>query len=212
MALPPSPREVVVGALLAGGASRRFGSPKAHALLGGKPLAARALAPLRVTVGTVALISPDPELATLLGLPRVADDARGAGPLAGLLGALSWAGDRGAHAVLVLSCDLPLIPASLLRELCDTWCRAPSTPALAADGPEGSEPLCAVYAVHAAPALAACAEAGRLEMRRVLREVGGQLLPPDRVSRHGAPETIFLNVNTPEELRSAERHLALSPQ
>jgi molybdenum cofactor guanylyltransferase len=208
--LQPSRREVVIGALLAGGASRRFGSPKAHALLAGRPLACHAVAALRITVGTVALISPDASLADRVGLPRVDDDPRGAGPLAGVLAALAWAESRGAHAILVLSCDLPLVPAALLRQLCDSWCRNPATPALAATGPTGSEPLCAVYAVHAAPALGALAEGGVRAMRQVLRELDAALLPLEAVALHGDPGSLFLNVNTPAELQRAEREMAAS--
>lgn len=204
----PARRKVVVGALLAGGASRRFGSPKAHALLSGRPLAAYAAAPLRQSLGTVALISDDLALAALLGLPPVADDPRASGPLAGLLGALGWAGEVGAHAVLALSCDLPLVPSALLSELEDTWCRDPAAPVLAAEGPSGAEPLCAVYAVHAGAALASQALAGELRLRRVLAAVGAELLPAEAVSRHGDPHRIFLNVNTPAELARAERHLS----
>jgi molybdopterin-guanine dinucleotide biosynthesis protein A len=204
----PPPQAPVVGALLAGGASRRFGSSKAHAVLAGRPLAAHAAAPLRATVGCVALLSEDGPLAALLGLERVADDPRGAGPLGGLLGALDWAVRRGAGAVLALSCDLPLVPASLLRELCEAWRRRPAIPVLAPAGPTGPEPLCAIYAVHAAPALAECAAAGTWELRRVLEAVGAEPFPAEAVSRHGDPRAIFLNVNTPAELDHAERLLA----
>ena len=67
--LPP-----LVGALLVGGSSRRFGSPKALARLGGVMLAERVAAALAPLVDELVVAGAGELPASLSGLPRV-DDA-----------------------------------------------------------------------------------------------------------------------------------------
>ncbi len=95
----------MLGAILAGGASRRFEGDKA-AVIGPRVLAAMRDAGIDpiVAVGGVP---------GLLGIPTVADRFPGEGPLAGVATALSYARSGW---VLTVSCDLPLLtPVTLIR-------------------------------------------------------------------------------------------------
>ncbi len=109
-------RPRVAGAILAGGASRRFGSDKALAATPQGPLAATVLAALRgADVDPVVLIGGSDELSAALSIPTVPDRSPGEGPLAGLGSALAWA--SGVARLVVLPCDLPLITSDLIRLL-----------------------------------------------------------------------------------------------
>lgn len=101
----------LLGAVLAGGRSSRFGSDKALALLDGKPLIEHAIAALATQTDAVIVCGrehgdsvPD----------RPAPDL---GPLGGICAALHAAAERGYDAVLTMPCDVPSLPADLTQHL-----------------------------------------------------------------------------------------------
>jgi molybdenum cofactor guanylyltransferase len=91
----------ILGAILAGGASSRFGSDKALAHFDGRMLLDHAAAQLRPHVAAIIVVGRDwPELTSVTDRPH-----RGLGPLGGLAGALAFARDHDFDAVLSISCD-----------------------------------------------------------------------------------------------------------
>lgn len=103
----------ILGAILAGGAARRFGSDKAEALIGGKPMLAHVAE--RLTVQTDALVICGREWDGLVTVPD--RPKAGLGPLGGLAGALHYAAANGFEAVLSTGCDLPDLPLNLMEQL-----------------------------------------------------------------------------------------------
>ncbi|MCJ8159352.1 molybdenum cofactor guanylyltransferase [Sphingomonas sp. LaA6.9] len=103
----------ILGAIIAGGQSRRFGSDKAHAEIVGRKLLdhiADALAPQ-----TDALIVCGRDWPDLTSIPdRPAPDQ---GPLGGLCAALRYAIENGFDAVLTAGCDTLPVPANLRTTL-----------------------------------------------------------------------------------------------
>lgn len=95
----------ILGAVLAGGRSRRFGSDKAMALLNGRTLLDHAMAALAPHVATVVICGRDGGLAD-----RPQADL---GPLGGLNAALHHAAAQGFAGVLTTGCDMPVYPAEL---------------------------------------------------------------------------------------------------
>ena len=108
---PPLP---LVGALLVGGASRRFGSPKALAQLAGRSFAERVAEALFEVAGEVVLLGAGAVPPALERAPRLADATDARGPMAGLLAALRARPDR---AWLVAACDQPWLTAAACRWL-----------------------------------------------------------------------------------------------
>ena len=103
----------LLGAVLAGGASTRFGSDKALATFAGKPLLQHAIDALAPQVDTLVIIGRDwPEFARVDDLP-----VAGLGPIGGLCGALSHGLAHGHDAVLVAPCDTLGLPADLAARL-----------------------------------------------------------------------------------------------
>ncbi len=103
----------VLGAVLAGGQSRRFGSDKALALLAGRPLIAHVLDRLRPQVDALVVVGRDHSGETSLPDRPVP----GLGPLGGLAASLAFAERHGFDLVLTSGCDLPDLPGDLRQRL-----------------------------------------------------------------------------------------------
>lgn len=94
-----------IGAVLAGGAARRFGSDKAQATLNGLPLMEHAFNQLTEFVDLTIVCGRD-----VSGYVCVPDRPRpGMGPLGGLAAALHFARVNGADKVISIGCDTPFV-------------------------------------------------------------------------------------------------------
>lgn len=103
----------ILGAILAGGRSSRFGSDKALALWEGETLLAHVVAALGRQVDALVLCGrSDATLASVADRP-----GPDLGPLAGLNAALHHAAAYGFDAVVTAPCDAPLLPADLVARL-----------------------------------------------------------------------------------------------
>ncbi len=104
---------MILGAVLAGGMSTRFGSDKALAELGGVSLLERAVASLAALCDAVVIAGRDSPLATSIpDWPRP-----GMGPLGGIAAALRHAGANGFDSVLTCGVDCGGLPGGLLEDL-----------------------------------------------------------------------------------------------
>ncbi|HEU0043602.1 molybdenum cofactor guanylyltransferase [Sphingomonas sp.] len=99
---------MILGAVLIGGRSSRFGSDKARAEWNGRALADHAAAVIGQHVDRVVLVGGD----SLPDLPRPH-----LGPLGGIAGALDHAASHGFASVLTIGCDMPSVSSELLTAL-----------------------------------------------------------------------------------------------
>lgn len=175
----------LLGAVLAGGRSQRFGSDKALALLDGRPLIRHAIERLAACCDAVVVVGRD-----WPGHARVEDHpGPGLGPLAGLCGALLHAGHHGFAHVLCVPCDTPGLPPDLVRRL------APA-PAVA----DGHWTI-GLWPAALGPALAARITAGApMAMRGFAADAGARQVPLPGL----------VNVNRPGDL-AAGRNGSSSP-
>ena len=103
----------VLGAILAGGQSRRFGSDKAEARIDGRKLLDQVADALRPQVNHLVVAGRDwPGLETVPDLPKP-----GLGPLGGLAGALDHAWRHDHDVVLSSGCDIIGLPANIVRQM-----------------------------------------------------------------------------------------------
>src|SRR4029079_3625706 len=107
-------RPVTVGAVLAGGASRRMGAPKALVQLASRPLVWRVVS----TVGSagldpVVVAKPDSPLPRL-DCRVLSEPTEPQHPLTGIIAALGASAGR---PVVAIACDMPLVPARLISWL-----------------------------------------------------------------------------------------------
>jgi molybdenum cofactor guanylyltransferase len=172
--------------VLAGGRSRRMGSPKALVELGGRPLLAWALA-AAAEAGLEAVVVAKPGSALPpLEVPVWAEPEQPSHPLAGLVAALERAAPR---PIVALACDMPFVPPELIARLA-------ALDAVAAVPPGEAFP--ARYASAALPTLRA-----GLARQAPLRAVLAELRPAEVAA---APEAL-LGVNDPAALGRAEARL-----
>lgn len=175
-AVPLAP---VLGAILAGGRARRFGSDKAMALLDGAPLLAHAAHALGSHVAALVLCGRRQEGFTCLA-DRPAPDM---GPLGGLNAALHHAEEEGFGGVLSIGCDMPVLPPALARALIGD-----RTGAAVAEG----QHLLGYWPAALAPVLDRHLSGGGDRSIRVwMARVG-----PRTVTAPALP-----NINTPDDLR-----------
>lgn len=197
------PTTELLAVLLAGGANTRYGSPKALAEVAGRSILERGLDTLDAVAGPAVIVANDPEPYAAAGREIRPDVRPGTGVLGGILTALAWAEERGREAALVLACDMPFVPAGLLRRLVrDAGPRRVSLPE--SDGPRGVEPLCAVYGVECAGAITRALDRGERAIISFFSDVDVRRLPLAEVGRFGDPDRLFFNVNRPDERRRAE--------
>ena len=191
----------VVGLVLAGGRSVRFGGEKAVALLEGRPLLMWAVERLRSVCGNVAInVRPGTEAETVtknLGLLTLYDAAGDAeGPLAGVKAGLIWAAGQGARTLAVSPCDAPLLPDDLYVRLLE---RAVVGAAMA-ETSDGRQPLCALWPVTALPVVReALAGGAHPPTWQVLERLGARKV----LFEH--PEA-FANINTRDDLAAVAAH------
>lgn len=170
---------MLLGAVLAGGRSSRFGRDKALAELDGESLMARAVRQLGEWCDAVIVVGRmEAPARTVPDWPRP-----DCGPLGGIAGALRHAHANGFETVLTVGVDAPDLPAFLPRLL------APA-PAFVA-----SQPVIGLWPASAAAAVETIlAGDGRHSMRALALAVGARPVPL------AEPPA---NINTPADLAAA---------
>src|SRR5581483_8996521 len=96
----------VVGAVMAGGRSTRFGRDKALLELDGETLLSRTVRTLSQATDEVLVVGPPERAGQVAGVTVLQDGLLGAGPLAGIATALSA---RPGDAVLAVAVDMPFL-------------------------------------------------------------------------------------------------------
>jgi molybdopterin-guanine dinucleotide biosynthesis protein A len=200
------PIERILGVILAGGASRRFGSDKSAALLAGKPLIEWVVERARPQVETLLLNANDPEVGrSIPDLEHLADSAPGEGPLAGILTALGRAGRRGFDHVASFACDTPFFPHDTVALLALALQTSSADFAIARFGGTAHR-VFALWPVACRDQLDAAFAQGA----RSMAKVEDWLVPAwAEFAAEGGPDgDPFFNINTRADLETAERWIA----
>ncbi len=180
----------VLGAVLAGGASRRMGTDKSLVDVAGSPLAARAAAALTAAgCDPVVVVGGDAARLGELGLRVVADRCPGEGPLDGIVRALELASGS---AAVVVACDMPQLSPATIAALVSALAAADGALDVVVARSQRREPLCAVWAVRALPVLIEAFDHGERAVHRVLEGLA--------VGEVGVADEQVRNVNTPADL------------
>lgn len=193
MAGTPDPTLLI--AVLNGGASRRFGSDKAAALIGTATALAHVLAaatpltPHLVVIGRDALVPR--------GVGVLPDSAPGAGPLPALLAAFEHAAGIGATRLLALPCDLPRVTPAHLGLLAAPLAGADARVPIVDGTPT---PLPALYATSAEHAFRAVQRSGRRALMPALEVLSWLALEPSHLTGAGLDPRGLDDFDTPAEL------------
>lgn len=189
------------GIILAGGKASRFGGePKGLELVAGRRILDRVADALtQVSDALLIISSARGSESWLPGVPVAEDIWPAQGTLVGIHSALTHA----RTSVIVVGWDMPFVSAPLLSCL-----RAYSAHAEAAvpinTARDDVEPLCAWYSQACLPAVEKRLEAGAMKVASFLEDVRCARLSGEEVAQFGDPETLFMNVNTPEDLERAQ--------
>jgi molybdenum cofactor guanylyltransferase len=196
------------GAVLAGGAARRYGGrPKGLFEVGGRRILDRVVDALCAVTGAAPLLvanAPD-AAAWRPDLETIPDRRPGAGSLGGIYTAVGAAPGP----VLCLAWDMPFASEPLLRALVagsggfDVFLPR-SGPPVAGRGSAGLEPLCAVYGPACGPAIETALARDDHRAIAFHDSVRVGTLSLEAVRAFGDPAELFFNVNRPEELEEAE--------
>lgn len=193
-------REAVLGVILVGGASRRYGHDKALAMLGGTPLLQWVADRLRPQVGQLA-ISGDPKPGFVL--PAIADGRPNAGPLAALCSILAWAERMEFPLVMTLSCDTPFIPrdiAGVLRKSLEDYdC------AVASRG-GAIHPTCALWRTASRASIETAFESGVRSLHGAISCLNA--IAVDFSTENGPGGDPFFNINSQADMAMAQDWLA----
>jgi len=184
------------GVILAGGRSVRMGTNKAFLNVGRKGMIERVAGELKNVFAEI-LISGDIETGRRLGLKVVTDIIKNCGPLGGIHAALHGASYE---KCLVVACDMPFVKASLARFMMQQ-----------AEGYDVAvprqgiylQPLFAVYSVNCLPAIERSLAAARYKVTDFYPEVRVNYVDEEKFCSKTDFDTVFLDVNTPVDLKKA---------
>lgn len=173
------------GIVLAGGLSRRMGQSKSELRLNGKTFLELQVDKVRA-LGIEDIMVSGAGNPALPGVRVIPDEYAGMGPLGGLHACLRAARDP---ACLVVSVDVPLVPADVLGQLC----RAHGGGVTILRHGDLEEPLIGVYDRAVAGNIAALLSGGKRAVRALRDSVCWNCFD------YCGPEALLMNCNTPED-------------
>ena len=198
----------MTGFVLAGGASRRMGRPKAALMLGNETMLERQVRLLGAVcrsvgvIGKAAGISPGGPPTGPPAVAVFADELPGHGPLGGIWTALLR---TRTEFNLFLSCDLPFMTTRFLSYLCERALESRAEVTVPETPGRGYQPLCAVYGRGARAAARAALVAGRNKVTSFYPKVSVCRVRWPEIACAGFCLHIFDNMNTPADYEAALR-------
>ncbi|MGE3465883.1 MAG: molybdenum cofactor guanylyltransferase [Pyrinomonadaceae bacterium] len=195
------------GFILVGGASSRMGRTKAELQLGGVSFVDRAALALSAVTPAKAVLIGGRETAGTISdaVYRDKDGNERRGSIVGLFTALK---NSRAEWSAVLACDMPFVSGSLLSRVASVD-RAGFDAIVPVQSDGRSQPLCALYRTAAClPMVRRMLTAGDWALREVLGKLNTRFIAFDEVADLPNADLFFLNVNTPEDLKRAQRLFA----
>jgi len=181
-------------ALLAGGASRRMGRPKALLRFGSGTLLHHQLTKLAPLFEEIFLVVKDPPDAATGKARLLLDATPRQGPIYGLIRTLEEVADR----VFVIAIDLPLMASDVIRGIAERGAET-AAPALIPQAGGRLQPLAAVWRRSALAAARQQVRNGNLALHVLAETVGAEILPESEWRRLDPSGNSFTNLNTMED-------------
>lgn len=195
----------IAGAVLVGGRSSRLKTDKTKLCLhaSGVDMLHHTFACVHAIIDDCWLVCRKDQ--SVEDLPYINDVRENAGPIAGIVAALTHAKTLHYKAILAISCDLPLMQASVIRKLLDTWESAPESMLTAFYNRRTHkiEMLAAIYGVNALPLLSTALANEHFKLKSAIPWSNTTLVFTDAKS-----EKALFNLNTPAELTAVQNILA----
>jgi len=181
----------ITGIILSGGKSSRMGTDKGFLLFNGKSFMQHSIDALKPFVDEIIIISNNTDY-DVFGLKRIEDAIENAGPLAGIYSGLKqFKTDYN----LVLSCDIPLINATILEKLIDAIDNDSEIIQIESQGK--TMPLIAIYKKQCVTLFLKLLNEGERRLQYAVNQCNVK-----NVVLHDEETYFAQNINTPEQLNA----------
>lgn len=191
----------MVGVILVGGKSRRYGRNKALELFQGERLIDRRVRKIRALFPEVLVITNEPELYLHLDVTVVRDVIPRQGPLGGIYTGLLFA--QGEN-VFITACDMPFVRPALIRRMVQL---AGDYDVVVPQKKEGLEPLHAIYSPRCLPHTKKMLDRGELQVISFFPAVEVYRISSEEIGQLDPKGLSFFNINTPDDMHRAEELL-----
>ena len=197
----------VLGYVLAGGESTRFGRDKALVEIRGAPMLLRMRSLLSDVTKEVSVIAAPHKYAGL-GITGISDLWEGQGPLAGIITALETTKETGGGAEwnLIIGCDMPFLTREWLTYIAER-ALASGAEVVAPQSAQGLEPLCACWRTSAAGKLQQGFEGGTRKITEAMKRLLMEIVDEAHWKRFDTVGRLFWNMNTSADYDEARRIL-----
>ena len=197
----------VLGLVLAGGRSRRFGADKAVALLDGRSLIERVAERAAPQVDFIVINRNEPWPCGFSPPYSVLmDEEPSEGPLSGVLAGLAYGSERGYSHLATFSCDAPFFPHDCVARLMAA--SIDSTASVFVARQDGTlHPTFALMRSDCAPVLASAFANGLRSLHGMIRVASAVEVQFPRTSE-GPDGDAFFNINTVNDMERAEHWLS----
>ena len=192
----------VTGVILAGGKSTRMGSDKALLPYRGGRFIEAIYRLFAGIFSEVILVTNTPDQYDFLPCRKVQDILKDMGVLAGIHSGLYHSSNP---AIFTVACDMPYLVEGLIRHMAS---RADAGGVLIPEGPDGLEPLHAVYGKGCLAAIETTLLGGQRRIISFFDRTNVNRMNLEQVAIYDPAFVSFININTPTdyyELRDGER-------
>jgi len=200
-------KKPVLGYVLAGGGSTRFGRDKALVEIDGKSMLLRMCELLRGLCGEVRIVVA-PDKHAELGATTLVDRWPGEGPLGGILTALRATEKSGTNRQwnLIVGCDMPFLTHELLSHLI-ARAVASRGEVIVPRSASGLEPLCACWRGSGRKTVQRAFDSGVRKVTEAMKELKMEIIDESEWKRFDNAGRLFWNMNTAADYDEAKKLL-----
>lgn len=191
----------ILGVILAGGKSRRFGSDKTKAQLAGKTLMDHTIGKLENEFKEILIVSNDKTLSfeqeKIFTTPDIIDGQLG--PLVGVLSAMIWAKKNNYNWIFTFPCDTPLFNKKIIFEAKNEINNSPKNLLFIKSGGKRHN-IFGIWSIKLIDNLKKDVESGTRKVEDWADKMNADILEIKEDKKNN-----FLNINSLEELKKAEK-------
>jgi len=196
----------MVGTVLAGGKSRRFGRDKSVEYFQGERLIERQVRTLRSLFPEVMIVTNTPELYLDLDVTIVQDIIPDRGPLGGIYTALLFAQGE---SIFVTAVDMPFLQPGVIRRMVELF---PGHDVVVPRLGDYLEPLHGIYSPRCLAPVKRMLDREELQVVRFFPSVEIAYLDEEEIRRLDPEGLSFFNINTPDDMAKAMEILGSAGQ
>lgn len=187
----------IVGVVLVGGKSRRYGRNKALEIFQGERLIDRQVRKVQALFPEVLVITNEPERYLHLEVTILRDVIPGLGPLGGIYTGLLFAQGE---SVFVTACDMPFLQPAVVKHMVQL---SRDYDVVVPEKKEGLEPLHAIYSARCLPHIKRMLDLGKFQVISFFPAVKVCRLSQEEIVRLDPQGLSFFNINTPSDMDKA---------